>query len=216
MTPAFAGVQKVGEVKGSYAGKRKGNEPRFVSNKKVILTPGAMQRVKTKNAQLEIEYERIHPKGKFPEIRIQGIPFKMSKRGEKLEFTWNKAAYELQWLPKGNEVQLVSSKAFAEGGKLTTKSKEAKHALIKKGLIVKTKRKDGKMSKLEVTDVQKSKGRMTKFSTRTYADEASPNYQQENNIMSPQTFKQYEKGVNGEILYVFTSNRQGQVFVYYR
>ncbi len=214
--PLLAATKVVGEVKGSYQGKKKGAAPKVVNEKTVILSPGTVQRVKAGKDQLEIDYDRLHPTGKFPEVKIQGIPFKLAKRGEKLAFTWNKATYELTWKGKGNQVQLRSSNDFAGTPKLSTRDKKAKHALIKSGLVVKTKRKNGTIAKLEVVQVRRAGKKMVKFSTKTFADENSPEYQMENNIMPPETFKQYEKGVNGEILFIFTSNRQGQIFVYYR
>ena len=203
-------------IKSNYIGKKKGKAPKVIHAKKVILSPGAVQRIGKKGNNLEIDYERLHPSGKFPVVRIQGLPFKMTKRGEKLSFSWNKAGYELFWLKEGNEVALLSSAPFAEA-KLNAKSASAKHLLIKKGLIVKAKRKDGKFAKLKVTNVVKdNKGRMQKFSTETHGDEKGMNSQSEQNIMAPEVGKQYEKAVNGEILYIFTSNKNGQIFVYYR
>jgi len=215
-----AGAKQVVEVKKDYQGQAEGTAPKVVNPKKVILTPKTVQRIKSPNGeQLEIAFERIHPAGKFPEVRIQGIPFKMEKRGEKIAFTWNQAGYELTWADQGDEVILLSSQAFAqaEEAKLSPDNKEAKHALLKKGLVVTAKRKNGKTARLEVTNLEQDKaGKMTKFSTKTQGDENSPEFQMENNIMPPETFKQYEKGIDEEILFIFTSNRNGQIFVYYR
>ena len=214
-TPLLFAKDKV-EVKRNYVGKKQGKSPEVIHAKKVILSPGAVQRIGKKGNNLEIDYERIHPSGNFPVVRIQGIPFKMTKRGEKIAFSWNKAGYELFWLKKGNKVALLSSAPFAEA-KLKATSASAKHKLIKKGLVVTTKRKNGKISKLIVTNVIKNKrGKMVKFSTETHGDSSNNQYQGEQNIMAPEVGKQYEKAVNGEILYIFTSNKNGQIFVYFR
>ncbi|MDX2471961.1 MAG: hypothetical protein QNL04_15430 [SAR324 cluster bacterium] len=213
---SFAVAKDAVEVKSNYVGKKTGKAPEVINPKKVLLAPGAVQRIGKKGNNLEIEYEKMHPSGNFPVVRIQGIPFKMTNREEKLSFSWNKAGYDLFWLKKGNQVALLSSADFAED-KLTAKSTAAKHQVIKKGLVVTTKRKNGKTSKLKVTDVQKDKkGRMKKFSTETYAEKAGKDYQSEQNIMAPEVEKQYEKSVNGEILYIFTSNKNGQIYVYYK
>ena len=202
--------------------KKESKSPRIiqVSPKKVIMLPGSIQRIKTgKDGKtiLNIEFEKMHPKGKFPVIRIQEIPFKLKERGNSIEFTWRQAAYELTWLKEGEKVSLLSSEPFGEKT-FSTKAKQVKHKLIRPGLIVETKRADGVTSKLEVTSVVKgSNGSMEKFSVRTFADKkVSNSYHTENNILRPEFHKQYEKGVNGEILYIFTSNKKGEIFVYYR
>ena len=213
---SFVTAKDAVEVKSNYVGNKKGKAPQVINSKKVLLSPGAVQRIGKKGNNLEIEFEKMHPSGKFPVIRIQGIPFKVTNREEKISFSWNKAGYDIFWLKKGDQVALLSSENFAEA-KLTPKSSQAKHKIIKKGLVVTTKRKNGKIAKLKVTDVQKDrKGRMKKFSTETYAEQTGKNYQSEQNIMAPEVEKQYEKSVNGEILYIFTSNKRGQIYVYYK
>ena len=222
VSTSFLDVSAATKPKVASKDAKQSGQPRIiqVSPKKVILVPGSIQRIKTGKKGddiLAIEFEKMHPKGKFPIIRIQGIPFKLPKRGHSIEFTWKTAGYELMWLKEGEKVSLLSSKPFGEKT-FSTKAKKVKSALIRTGLIVETKRSNGIKSKLEVTNVVKdSDGKMEKFSVRTHGDaKKAGEYHTENNIPRPKFHKQYEKGVNGEILYIFTSNEKGQVYVYYR
>lgn len=189
----------------------------YVSPKKVLLSPGSIQYVTSGKKTLRIEYEKLHKTGKFPIIRIQDIPFKLTKRGDDLEFTWQTAGYEITWLNKSDKVSLKSSKQFNKKT-FSVKNKNVKNNLIREGLIVKTKRRNGVMSKLEIVTVEMgADGKMKKFSVRSYADKDNVSeFQNENNIMAPEFYKQYEKGVNDEVLYIFTSDENGQIFVYYR
>ncbi len=197
-----------------------GNEARnvtYVSPKKIIMVPGSYQTIRKGKASLKVKYERIHKTGKFPIVRIQSIPFKLRKKGDRLEFTWQQAGYEVLWAKGGKEIILMSSEAFKKQS-FSVKNKNVKNSIIYKGLMVETKRRDGAMSKLEVVDIVKdSTGRMEKFSVRTFADKKNPSqFHNENNILSPEFHKQYEKGINDEVLYIFTSNKKGEIFVYYR
>lgn len=189
----------------------------YVSAKKVILVPGSRQQITSGEKTLTIEFSNMHKTGNFPIIRIQSIPFKLTKPGDNLEFTWQQAGYELMWLPNSQKVSLASSAPFAQQT-FSVKDKDVKNDIIYKGLIVETKRKNGLISKLEVVDLEKdAKGQMQKFSVKTYADKQdSSEYHNENNIMAPEYHKQYEKGINDEILFVFTSDEKGQIHVYYR
>ncbi len=181
------------------------------------MVPGSVQQVKKGKASLVIKYEKLHKTKKFPIIRIQGIPFKLRKKGDNLVFTWQQAGYEVVWAKGDKEVILMSSDPFKRKS-FSVKNKDVKNSIIYKGLVVETKRRDGVMSKLEVVDVIKdSSGNMEKFSVRTYANKANPaEFHNENNILSPEFHKQYEKGINDEVLYIFTSNKKGEIFVYYR
>jgi len=197
-----------------------GNEARnvtYVSPKKVTMVPGSYQTIRKGKASLKIEYERIHKTGKFPIVRIQSIPFNLRKKGDRLEFTWKQAGYEVLWAKGGKEIILMSSDAFKKQS-FSVKNKNVKNSIIYKGLMVETKRRDGAISKLEIVDiVRDSKGGMEKFSVRTFADKKNPSeFHNENNILSPEFHKQYEKGINDEVLYIFTSNKKGEIFVYYR
>ncbi|MCP4749726.1 MAG: hypothetical protein GY866_02430 [Proteobacteria bacterium] len=189
----------------------------YVSSKKAILVPGSIQKIVSGKKTLVIEYEKMHKTGKFPIVRIQDIPFKLRKSGKNLEFTWQKVGYELVWLSKGDKVSLASSEAFNRKS-FSVKNKNIKNTVISKGLTVETKRSDGVVSILKVVDIVKdSSGKMKKFSVKTYGDKNNPNeFHSENNIMAPEYYKQYEKGINDEVLYIFTSNENGQIFVYYR
>jgi hypothetical protein len=189
----------------------------YVSPKKVMMVPGSYQTIRKGKSSLKIEYERMHKTGKFPIVRIQKIPFKLRKKGDRLEFTWQQAGYEVLWAKGGKEIILMSSDAFKKQS-FSVKNKNVKNSIIYKGLMVETKRRDGAMSKLEVVDIVKdSTGRMEKFSVRTFADKKNPSqFHNENNILSPEFHKQYEKGINDEVLYIFTSNKKGEIFVYYR
>ena len=192
-------------------------EPIYETPKKVILVPGSMQEVKSNRKNLVIEFEKMHKTGKFPIVRIQGIPFKLTKPNNKLEFTWQKAGYELTWLPFSEKVALVSSEPLFKKS-FSLQDENVKSKLIHPGLAVESKRRDGQMAKLQVVDVLKnSQGQMEKFSVRTFADKNVPTqYHTENNILAPEFHKQYEKGINGEVLFVFTSDDKGKIYVYYR
>ncbi len=189
----------------------------YVSPKKVIMVPGSIQKIKKGKASLVIKYEKLHKTKKFPIIRIQGIPFKLRKKGDNLVFTWQQAGYEVVWAKGDKEVILMSSNPFKRKS-FSVKNKDVKNSIIYKGLIVETKRRDGVMSKLEVVDVTKDPtGNMEKFSVRTFANKDNPaEFHNENNILSPDFHKQYEKGINDEVLFIFTSNKKGEIFVYYR
>jgi len=182
------------------------------------MLPGGVQKINKGKASLVIEYEKLHKTKKFPIIRIQGIPFKLRKKGNNLVFTWQQAGYEVIWAKGGQEVILMSSDPFKKRKTFSVKNKDVKNSIIYKGLTVETKRRDGSMSKMEIVDVIKdSKGNMEKFSVRTFANKANPaEFQNENNILAPEFHKQYEKGINDEVLYIFTSNKKGEIFVYYR
>ena len=159
----------------------------------------------------------MHKTGNFPIVRIQGIPFKITKPENNLEFTWQKAGYELTWLPFSQKVALVSSEPFLKKS-FSLQDKNVKSKLIHKGLTIQSKRRDGIISELQVVDVVKnSKGGMDKFSVRTFANKTIPSeYHNENNILAPEYHKQYEKAINGEVLFVFTSDDKGKIYVYYR
>lgn len=189
----------------------------YVSPKKVIMVPGSRQTINKGKETLTVEYEKLHKTEKFPIVRIQDIPFKLRKKGDSLVFTWQTAGYEVVWVKDNKEVYLLSSQPFKKES-FSVKNKDVKNSIIYEGLVVETKRKDGIMSKLEVVDITKdSQGRMEKFSVRTYANKDNPSeFHNENNILSPEYHKQYEKGINDEVLYIFTSNKEGEVFVYYR
>ncbi|MBT3226788.1 MAG: hypothetical protein HN580_06955 [Deltaproteobacteria bacterium] len=189
----------------------------YVSPKKVILVPGSIQKIKKGKASLMIEYKELHKTKKFPIIRIQGIPFKLRKKGDNLVFTWQQAGYEVVWVKGDKEVILMSSEPFKRKS-FSVKNKDVKNSVIYKGLVVETKRRDGVISKLEVADVVKdASGNMEKFSVRTFANKDNPaEFHNENNILAPEFHKQYEKGINDEVLYIFTSNKKGEIFVYYR
>ena len=189
----------------------------YVTPKKVIMVPGSRQTIKKGKSTLMVEYERLHKTKKFPIIRVQGIPFKLREKGNRLEFTWQQAGYEVLWAKGDKGVFLMSSEAFKKKS-FSVKNKDVKNSIIYKGLVVETKRRDGVMSKLEVVDIIKdSAGKMEKFSVRTFANRDNPaEFHNENNILSPEFHKQYEKGINDEVLYIFTSNKKGEIFVYYR
>ena len=189
----------------------------YVSPKKVIMVPGSVQKIKKGKDSLVIKYEKLHQTKKFPIIRIQGIPFKLRKKGDNLVFTWQQAGYEVVWAKGNKEVILMSSDPFKRKS-FSVKNKDVKNSIIYKGLVVETKRRDGVLSKLEVVDVIKdSSGNMEKFSVRTFANKDNPaEFHNENNILSPEFHKQYEKGINDEVLFIFTSNKKGEIFVYYR
>lgn len=189
----------------------------YVTPKKVIMVPGSRQTIRKGKSSLKIEYEGLHKTEKFPIVRIQSLPFKLRKKGDRLEFTWQQAGYEVIWAKGGKEVVLMSSEPFKKKS-FSVKNKNVKNSIIYKGLIVETKRRDGKMAKLEVVDIIKdSKGGMEKFSVRTFANrENSSEFHNENNILAPEYHKQYEKGINDEVLFIFTSNKKGEIFVYYR
>ncbi|MBU2643784.1 hypothetical protein KKI24_03690 [bacterium] len=189
----------------------------YVSPKKVIMVPGSKQTIRKDKDSLVIEYEKRHKTENFPIIRIQEIPFKLTEKGDKLEFTWQRAGYEVIWSKGDDEVILMSSEAFQRES-FSVKNKDVKSSIIYKGLVVETKRREGIVSKLEVVDViRDATGNMEKFSVRTYADKGNTTeFQNENNILRPEFHKQYEKGVNDEVLYIFTSNKKGEIFVYYR
>ncbi|NQU64753.1 MAG: hypothetical protein HQ517_10815 [SAR324 cluster bacterium] len=189
----------------------------YVSPKKVIMVPGSLQKISKGKESLIIEYEKLHKTGNFPIIRIQGVPFKLREKGDNLVFTWHQVGYEVVWAKSGEEVILMSSEEFKRKT-FSVKNKDVRNSVIFKGLVVETKRSDGSVSKLEVVDVvQSPNGKMEKFSVRTYANKDNPaEFQNENNILSPEFHKQYEKGINDEVLYIFTSNNKGEVFVYYR
>ncbi len=189
----------------------------YVSPKKVIMVPGSRQTIRKGKSSLMIEYEKMHKTKKFPIIRIQKIPFKLREKGDRLEFTWQQAGYEVLWAKGEKEVLLMSSEAFKKQS-FAVKDKNVKNSIIYKGLVVETKRRDGTMSKLEVVDVIKdSNGGMEKFSVRTFANRDNPSeFHNENNILAPEFHKQYEKGINDEVLFIFTSNKKGEIFVYYR
>ena len=190
---------------------------KYVSPKKAILSQGSIQSITSGKKTLTIEYREMHKTGKFPVVRIQGIPFKLTQEGENLEFTWATAGYNLRWIPKTNDVSLISSKPFNEKS-FDLQSEKTKHKVIYRGLIIETPKRDNTVSTLEVTDVKMSSdGKVEQFSVKTFGDKtALSNYQVENNILAPEYHKQYEKGVNDEILYIFTSNEKGEVIVYYR
>ncbi|PCI25255.1 MAG: hypothetical protein COB67_10955 [SAR324 cluster bacterium] len=193
---------------------------KIVNARKVILSPGNIQRIKTGEEGetiLGIEFEHLDPMGDFPVVRIQGIPFKLTKRGESIKFTWQQASYELVWLPQGDKVSLLSSEPFGERT-FSPKAQQVKRELLYKGLAVETKRMNGVHAKMEVTGIVKNReGKMEKFSVRTFSNKARvKSYQNENNIIAPAFQDQYEKGVNGEVLFIFSTNKQGQIYVYYR
>lgn len=190
---------------------------KYLSPKKAILTPGSLQSITSGKKTLTIEYRELHKTGQFPVVRIQGIPFKLTREGENLEFTWAAAGYDLKWKPQSIEVILTSSEPFNDKS-FDLKAATTKHQVIYKGLIVETKRGDNTISMLEVTNmIAGSDGKMKQFSVKTWGDKsAASNFQIENNILAPEFHKQYEKGVNDEILYVFTTNERGEVVVYYR
>ncbi len=181
------------------------------------MVPGSIQKIEKGKASLMIEFERLHQTKKFPIIRIQGIPFKLRKKGDNLVFTWQQVGYEVVWAKGGREVILMSSEEFKRKS-FSVKNKDVRNSIIYKGLVVETKRRDGSTSKLEVVDVVKdTNGHMQKFSVRTFANKDNPTeFQNENNILAPEFHKQYEKGVNDEVLYIFTSNKKGEIFIYYR
>lgn len=192
-------------------------EPIYVSPKKVILISGSMQEIVRNKKQLIIEFEKMHKTGNFPVVRIQGIPFKLTKPNNNLEFTWQKAGYDLTWLPFSQKVALVSSEPFFKKS-FSLEDKNVNNKLIHAGLTVESKRRDGVMAKLQVVNVKtNAKGQMEKFSLRTFADKTIPSeYHNENNILAPEFHKQYEKGINGEVLFVFTSDDKGKIYVYFR
>jgi len=189
----------------------------YVNPKKVVLVPGSRQTIRKGKSELTIVYEELHKTGKFPIVSLQGIPFKLQNKGERLAFTWQQAGYEVIWATEGGQVLLMSSEAFQKES-FSVKNKDVKNSIIYKGLVVETKRRDGVMSKLEVVDIiRDGQGRMEKFSVRTFADRANPaEFHNENNILAPEYHKQYEKGINDEVLFIFTSNKKGEIFVYYR
>jgi len=189
----------------------------YISPKKALLSPGSVQYITSGHKTLRIEYEKLHKTGKFPIVKIQDIPFKLTQRGNKLEFTWHTAGYEITWMKKSDKVSLKSSNQFNKKT-FSVKNKNVKNNLIRNGLVVETKRRDGVVSKLEIVNVEIGKdGKMKKFSVRSYANkEKVDEFQNENNVMAPEFYKQYEKGVNDEVLYIFTSDENGQIFVYYR
>ncbi|MDT8446494.1 MAG: hypothetical protein RRB13_06305 [bacterium] len=193
------------------------NKPILVGPKKVLLVPQSFKQVTSGKDTLTIEYEKLHPTDKYPIVRIQGIQFNVRTQGETIEWTWQGAGYMMVW-PKNEaeKVTLMSSEPFDKQA-FTPEKKDAKHALIKEGLKVQTKRQDGTVAMLEITAVEEQGGKMTKFSARTFSDEKQADqFQNENNIPAPPVHKQYEKGVNGEVLFIFTSNDKGQIFVYWR
>jgi hypothetical protein len=189
----------------------------YVNPKRVSLEPGSVQVIKVGQDRLVIEYESMHKTGNFPIIRIQGIPFKLRKAGDAIAFFWRQETYELVWSPNTEKVALLSSEAFATES-FSVSSKDVKNSIIYQGLTVETKRRDGVVSKLEVVDVQKdAHGKMEKFSVRTFADKTNTlDFHNENNILAPEFHRQYEKGINDEVLYIFTTDAEGQIFVYYR
>lgn len=190
---------------------------KYLSPKKAILSQGSIQAITSGKKTLTIEYRELHKTGKFPVVRIQGIPFKLTQEGENLEFTWATAGYDLRWIPKTHDVSLISSKPFNEKS-FDLQSEKTKHQVIYKGLSIETPKSDKTISMLEVTNVMLGEdGKVAQFSIKTFGDKtALSNYQVENNILAPEYHKQYEKGVNDEILYIFTSNEKGEVLVYYR
>lgn len=194
------------------------NQPIPDGPKKVLLVPQSYKQVVSGKDTLTVEYEKLHPKEKFPIVRIQGIQFNLRQRGETTEFTWSGEGYSLAW-PKGDTENVVftTSGTFEAEAAFGPEKKDSQKALVKEGLIVQTKRQDGKTSKLEVTGVEKEGEAVTKFSIKTYADEqVAADSQSENHIPAPEVKKQYEKAINGEILYIFTSDKDGKVWVYWR
>jgi len=193
------------------------NKPIVVNPKKIYLVPQSFKQVTKGKDTLTIEYERLHPKDHYPIVRIQGIQFNIREPNETMEFTWHGAGYMMVW-PKGEKekVAFMSSVPF-DSAAFSPDKKDVHHALLKKGLIVTAKRQDGKKAKLEVTDLEMADKKMNKFSIRTFADEKVPTvFQNENHTPAPEVDVQYEKGVNGEVLFIFTSDKKGQIFVYWR
>ena len=216
----FGTAMSAGGQKPAESGKKRAKsfaEPIYKTPKKVILVPGSMQEVTTNRKNLVVEFEKMHKTGKFPIVRIQGIAFKLTKPNTKLEFTWQKAGYELTWLPFSDKVAMVSSEPLFKKS-FSLQDENVKSKLIHPGLSVESKRRDGVVAKLQIVDVLKNaKGQMEKFSVRTFANKTVPSeYHNENNILAPEYHKQYEKGINGEVLFVFTSDDKGKIFVYYR
>lgn len=217
--PLAAAEKKVAEVAADHDPARLSgkNKPEVVGPKKIFLVPQSFKQVNSGKDTLTIEFEKLHPAAKYPMVRIQGIQFNIRTQGETIEWTWHGAGYTMVW-PKNEteKVLLMSSEPFDKQA-FTPEKKDVKHALLKEGLKVKTKRQDGTVALLEVTAVEEMGGKMSKFSTRTFSDETKEaEFQNENNIPAPPTAKQYEKGVNGEVLFIFTSNEKGQVYVYWR
>jgi len=215
-TPAFAAKAEVAANHDAVKVKAK-NKPIVVNPKKVYLVPQSFKQVTKGKDTLTIEYERLHPKEKYPMVRIQGIQFNIRQQNESMEFTWHGAGYMMVW-PKGEteKVALMSSAPF-DSSAFSPEKKNVHHAKLKRGLIVSAKRQDGKKSKVEVTDIEMAGGKMHKFSIRTFADEKVPTeFQNENHTPAPEQQKQYEKGINGEVLFIFTTDAKGQIYVYWR
>ncbi|MDH5559233.1 MAG: hypothetical protein OEY59_00085 [Deltaproteobacteria bacterium] len=208
-------VQILDEKAGS--SERKSYKVTFESPKKAILTPGSIQTITSKDTNLTIEFQEMHKTGNFPVIKIQSLPFKLTSTEDSIKFTWKGVGYELKWLPEGKKVALLSSEPFAEKT-FTTKTRKVNHQVIKKGLIVETKRRDGVLSSLEVTGIDRDEqGKVKSFSVLTYSDKTKESeYHNENHITAPELYQQYEKAVNGEVLFIFTTNPKGLVEVYYR
>ncbi|OGG94119.1 MAG: hypothetical protein A2508_00510 [Candidatus Lambdaproteobacteria bacterium RIFOXYD12_FULL_49_8] len=193
------------------------NKPIVVNPKKVFLVPNSFKQITNGKDTLTVEYESLHKTGKYPQVRIQGIQFNLRKQDDQVDFTWHGSGFQLVW-PKNEpeKVALTSSEPF-DTQAFSPEKPNAQHALIKEGLEVKSKRQDGKTAKLEVTGVEEKDGKMAKFSVRTFSDEAEDDkFQNENHIPAPEEKTQFEKGVNGEVLFIFTSNAKGQIFVYWR
>ena len=216
---AFAAEAKVPEVAADHDSVQVSakNKPIVVTPKKIYLVPQSFKQVTSGKDTLTIEYEKLHPKGKYPIVRIQGIQFNIRQQAETIEFTWHGAGYMMVW-PKGEteKVALMSSTPF-DSAAFSPEKKNVQHALIKEGLTVSTKRQDGKTAKLEVTAIEKDGKKIQKFSIRTFADQTiATEFQNENHTVAPEVNKQYEKGVNGEVLFIFTSDAKGKVYVYWR
>ncbi len=198
-----------------------GIEPiKIISSSEVLLSIGNIQRIKTGengDSILNIEFFDMDPYEYFPIIKIQGIPFKLTQRGQSLIFTWQNANYTLTWLSTSDEVSLVSSQPFGERT-FSPKAKQVKTKLIFKGLSIESERLSGETARLDITGViLGNEGEMAKFSIKTYSDTRNmENYQNENNLVAPGIEAQIEKGINGEVLFIFTKNEKGAIDVYYR
>lgn len=198
-----------------------GIEPiRIISSREVILSVGNIQRIKTGengDSILNIEFFQLDPVEKFPIVKIQGIPFKITQRDENIKFTWQNANYTLVWMETGDKVSLISSEPFGERT-FSAKAKQVKSELIYKGLSIETKRLSGEVARLDITGVRSNKdGEMEKFSLKTFSDTRNmDNYQNENDLVAPRVKEQIEKGINGEVLFIFAADEKGEIYVYYR
>ncbi len=189
--------------------------PSIVSDRKINLYEGSLKILKQGKEIVRVYFQGIDRQKQVAHIVIQDILFEIKDPKTPLDFKWKDASFSLRWLlPDSQEntdrIQMTSDKPFVDIKYNTT--------TIRKDLFVKAHVQNNVVSSLKVTDLKKdSQGRVQTFSLKMTPDVTKQNVTvEDHNIAVPKVKEQYERAINGKVIYLFAQDLKGQVHLYYR